>query len=153
MSETKFRDGDIFFWQYKNPPKEYAYWCKSQKAIVRNGLLIDTYWSDNSSERAIDPDRCILEYKGNETELVKIQHHDVWCYEPEDIIDMRHANSPRDFVYVKPTAKRSVKRMIEQLVYERERAECDIRMSQHKIERINAALERVTSGDTAGYFP
>lgn len=154
------REGDIYFWRWKDgqSPKllgssDYAYWCKSQKAIVRKGLLIDTYWTDMSSDRAIDPERVELEYKGNESELRRISEEEISYHLWEDVVDMRHANDSRAGIFVKPGAVRSAARIMEFLRYRRERREADIRYANNDIERIDKALARVQAGDVGGYFP
>ena len=132
---------------------DYCYHCRSQKAVVVNGRLLDTFWGDNSSDRAIDPARLDLRYMGNANELRKINEHEIPYYEEEDIVDMRHSNSSRETVYAQPTAKRSKRRILEHLKYKRERAESEIRWAANTIERLDQAIDRVNGGDVEGYFP
>ncbi len=160
---VELREGDIYFWhwsdaerekrlKYNNGSYQLTYWCMSQKAIVRNGRLIDTYWSDMSSERAVDPQRVVLDYKGNEATLKKISPWEADYYEPEDVVDMRHANSSRDVVYVKPSAERSKDRMIELLKYQRERCESAIRSANWNIEKIDEALAQAQRGELENLY-
>jgi len=157
--EAPLKEGDIYFWRWREGAEprlhgssQYSYWCKSCKAIVRKGLLLDTYWTDMSSDRAIDPARVVLEYKGNEATLRKIPEWDIPYYEPDDVVDMRHANDARGPVYVKPEAKRSAARILEHLRYVRERNESKISWAQSSIQRIDEEIARVEGGDTDGYF-
>lgn len=50
MENIILKEGDIFKWFYKND-LEYrrnnqntAYWCMDNQCVVRDGVLIDTYW-------------------------------------------------------------------------------------------------------------
>lgn len=158
------REGDIYFWRwsdaqlenrlkYNNGSYSLVYWCKSQIAIVRDGLLIDTYWSDRSSERAIDPNHVVLTYQGNESELKKIPDYEIPYYEPTDVVDMRHSNGSREPVYVKPNAQRSKDRILEHLGALRNETESEISYRIRKLERLAVAIERVSKGDVDGYFP
>lgn len=147
-------DGYIYFWRYTEERdaairkhRHDPYWCKSRIAIVRNGLLIDTYWSDQTSDRAIGPDEVDADFKGNEATLRKINHWETDYYEPDDIIDTRHANHSGAPVYVKSDAARSKARILEHLAYKRERAESAIRSANWDIERIDKTIADVTAGN------
>lgn len=143
-------EGDVFFWEWKDPQDDrrpYAYHCYSCIAVVKGGLLIDTYWHDMSSDRAIDPARVTLDLKGN---LATLEHINPWTaryYRPEDVVDMRHANSSGADVYVKPGAKRDPDIMRELGEYLIQRAESEIRMAGSRIDMIKASLKRIDDGD------
>lgn len=82
---NNLKEGDIYKWYYKNDA-EYrrnnsstAYWCMDNRCVVRDGELVDTYWSGVDSEypssnsHYLDPDRVDLEFicNVNDVEFIK----------------------------------------------------------------------------------
>lgn len=153
LATVQLTEGDIYFWRWKTPREHMPYHCYSQKAIVRKGRLLDTFWYDMTSDRAINPAHLDLVYQGNENELRKINEWEIDYYEHEQVVDMRHSNSSGAPVYVQANAVRSQSRMLEYLKYKREREESKIRMAQHTIERIDEAIAKVSEGQLDGYLP
>lgn len=142
---TDLNEGDVFFWSWKD--LERSYHCYSRRAIVKDGRLIDTYWGDMTSDRAINSESVVLEFEGNLATLERINHWEARYYRREDVVDMRHPNATRAEVYVKPGAKRDGAIMRELGLYLIERAEGDIRMASHRIEMLKESLKRIDEGD------
>lgn len=152
------QNGDVYFWRWNDAELEkrlkhnsgsysLTYWCRSQKAIVRNGFLIDTYWHDLSADKALNPELLTLEYKGNESTLRPINHWEEKYYEPDDVVDMRHPNDTTSGkVYVKPDAKRSQARILEHLNYVREKELAAIKCANWSIESIDKQIAEVNAG-------
>jgi len=142
---TTLTEGDVFFWSWRD--LERSHHCYSRIAIVKDGRLIDTYWGDMSSDRAIDPEKADLEFKGNLATLEEINPWRARYYRREDVVDMRHANSDRAPVYVKPGAQRDPEVMRELGRYMIERAESEINMARYRIESIEKSLRCIDAGD------
>jgi hypothetical protein len=112
----KFRDGDVYKWghndryyaeQERLPPTHRTaepYWCMSRFAVVRGGVLCDTFWSHKPKD---------ITYKLGMIDLVRLGNlADYECltsahqyFEPEDILDLRHSNGGT--VWVRRGAKQS----------------------------------------------
>jgi hypothetical protein len=123
-------DGDIYFWRYADEAgRSYSelYHCKSRKAVVIDGRLVDTFWSSSSDGTVLDPSRVVLEFKGNTANLRTIREWEVKYYDEQDVVDMRHSNSWRTEIYVK--ADESV-----------------IRCAEYKLELLAQSLTDVMDG-------
>ena len=151
MNAPILRDGDIYFWRWTPEVEErrgqYAYHCKSRKAVADNGRLIDTYWGRGNTEYALDFGDIDAVFQGNETDLRRIDRWTIDYYDPEDIVDLAHPNNSGAPVYIKPDATRSAARILEHLNYRREQAEYQIRSAQRNIELIAENIARVEAGD------
>lgn len=141
-------DGDIYFWRYRDDVKlsSEPYHCKSRKAIVIDGRLIDTFWSNSSYGTVLDPDHVILDFKGNKNDLRQIREWEAKYYDQDDVVDMRHSNSMRAEIYVKKGAIRSRDALLEQIAEMRRAAESDIRYAQYRLERLAKAEADVMAG-------
>ena len=145
-------EGDVFFWAWKDPQRSYH--CYSRVAIVKSGRLIDTYWHDMSSDRAIDSGSVDLDFQGNLATLEQINPWQARYYRREDVVDMRHPNASGAAVYVKPGAKRDPAIMRELGEYLIERSESEIRMARSRNDMIKEALASIDAGDIASVeFP
>ena len=143
------KDGDIYFWRWKDSiSRPYAYHCYSQKAVVVKGTLRDTYWHDYemSGERILPLDKVDLTYMGNRDEMTAIQRHEAAYYKPDDVVDMAHANASRAPVYIKPGAERDPATMMAFLEYKIEREESSIRSATNSIERLRKDIQAVQEG-------
>lgn len=141
------RDGDIYFWSWSVPESHsFGYHCWARKAIVKNGVLRDTYWH-GSGEKELNLDIVNIEYQGNIHEMTEISKHEVDYYRPEDVVDMRHANSGRASIYVKPGASRDAKIMRKHIDYRIERAKGEIRSAESLIERLMEARAEIDVGN------
>jgi hypothetical protein len=160
MTDTKFKDGDIFKWRWKDDDRHMdcgpyrSYHCKSQIAVAKDGQLFDTFWGDWSSDRVINLDKVIITFLGNENEMEKINECDAQFYKGEDIVDMNHSNNTRAPVYLKPGAKRDAETMRAVIEHELSDQECTIRSATNKAERLRAALTVIEDGrlDEVGYI-
>ena len=135
-------NGDIYFWSWKDSDKSYH--CKSRKAIVKDGVLLDTYWWP--PDYTVTLDGVDLTYKGNIYLLDEIRHYDIEYYRPEDVVDMRHPNSSTAKVFVRAGAKRDALVMKEVARLQIERSQSEIRMATARIKWINEAIAAIDDG-------
>lgn len=155
---AEHRDGDIFSWRYKparlETLKKYGdpYWCKSMIAVCYKGIPFDTYWGDGADGRAIHEDDVDLVLLGNLNDCTKIQAYDLPYYDSADVIDMRHPNSSSAPIYLKNGAKRSRDAMLEYATYKAERAQSDLQSAVSAIERWNAVIKQIESGEIDGVW-
>lgn len=149
------RDGDIFRWSYKQPKDFMPYHCCSQIAIVRNGILQDTYWSGNDGRCWTPADaeaKLELRFIANFDEIEKTLEDVRAYYDPADIVDLGHSNNDRrQHVYLRKGAKRSPTVMRETLQYAIERTESDIKWAQRNVAEYRETLAKVEAGDTTVY--
>ncbi len=110
--DEALKDGAIYFWQWKNYEERGVapYWCQSQKAIVEDGRLIDTYWHSGNNT-ILDLNQVDAEYQGNINEMSVVQKYDAHYYKSDDLVDMRHPNDPSGVIYLKPDSTKDVKTM------------------------------------------
>lgn len=145
----ELNEGDIFFWSYPDTGHVSIfdrYHCKSRKAIVQNGMLIDTFWSSPSSEHRIDPDSVVLDFKGNLSTLEEIRAYEACYFRPEDIVDMRHSNQPRAKVYRRAEATRDVEVMRAEAARLTELCHAQIRRANSSLEWIERDLRLIDAG-------
>ena len=141
------KEGDIFFWQWKNLDGRFApSHCRSHKAVVKNGVLRDTFWSSNG-EGALCLEDVETEYQGNIHEMTEIPEHKIAYYRVEDIVDMRHSNHGRAPIYLKAGATLNAKVMRAHAQYQIERSEGEIQMAENRIERLNEAVAKIDAGN------
>lgn len=140
----KMKEGDIFFWVWRNPDIR-SYHCKSQKAVVQNGRLKDTFWF--GSEGALNLKDIKTRYQGNMHEMTAILPSTIPYHKPGDIVDMRHANLSDAPVYLKAGAKRDQGAMRAHAKYLIDRSESDIRMAEDRIKRFKEALIVIEVGE------
>lgn len=148
------REGDIYRWKYKPDIEEArgglggfgAYHCKSQTAIFDGKYLLDTFWGDYSTDRAIDPKRVVLKLVGNKNDLIELTDNEAY-YDPADLVIMRHSNDSRAKTLVKPDAKRSADVMRKLLVEKRGEAEREILSASRDLERLAVVAHRLESGE------
>lgn len=148
---TELREGQIFRWRWADEEKHHegqrvggSYHCKSQIAIVKNGRLLDTYWSDGGEE-ALDPSKVILT-PWCDISWPTISRHDVPLYDAADIADTRHPNSSNAPIYLRPGAQRSPAAILAELDHRKELAESDMRVAQSRLERYEEMRALVAAG-------
>lgn len=146
-----FKEGDIFYWHYKDKPTDGAwgvYHCKSQIAVMRNGLLVDTYWSGYSDSTRFKPGdgRIELRFISNIEDLEPKDEMVANYYDDAEIVNLNHANSSRGNFYIRKGAKRSPEKMIEAIRYKKEKAEAEIRSANWTIERLDKSLKEINDG-------
>lgn len=167
MSETEWRDGDVFSWRYREEPKDWtgAYWCCTRIAIaVSDSVIRDIFWAhiDGHSvrfhggfrwwERDEARDRLVLEFKGNLDEFDAIADFNLPMYNSADILDLRHSNSSQKQVYLRKGAKRSQATMLIEVNYRLEKAEGEIRSAQWQIERLSKEKAKIEAGELDGVY-
>lgn len=144
------RDGDIYFWKYADDiGKSYSelYHCKSRKAVVINGRLIDTFWSSSSDGAVLEPSRVVLDFKGNKADLRTIREWEVKYYNEDDVVDMRHSNSSCAEIYVKAGARRSRGAMLKHIAEMEDEQESAIRSAEYKLELLAKSRADVLAGN------
>lgn len=148
MSEMK--EGDVFRWRYKpgtalSSNYTSAYWCKSCIAIFKDGFLGDTYWGE-SDRRAIREDDVDLTFLGNLGDYEDMKPKGRHFYDPDDILDLSHANDTRRKLLLKKGAKMSPATLIKHCQYKIERAESEMRSAEREIERMRQAIADIEAG-------
>lgn len=136
-------EGQIWRWRYKEDDR--SYWCKSRIAVVKNGRLIDTYWSDLSSEHEVRVADVDLTFLCDQT-WPAIRAWEVAYYDAADIADTRHANSSRASVYLRPGAQRSAAAILTEIEQREETARSEISMAQHRLASMAKARDLVAAG-------
>lgn len=122
-SMSTIKDGDIFRWRYKDEKPEHRrewgrYHCKSQIAVAKNGILIDTYWDgsppSNSGVWTYEMAERDLALKliGNFADLEQRPEYHAAYYDDADIVNLNHPNSSRDNFYIRKGAQRSRDKML-----------------------------------------
>lgn len=143
-------DGDIYFWRYADEvgrSRSDMYHCKSMKAVVANGRLVDTFWSTASDGTVLDPSRVVLEFKGNKADLRTIREWEVKYYDAQDVVDMRHSNSSGAEIYVKAGALRSRDAMLKHIAQMEDEQESAIRSAKYRLELLAKSREDVMAGN------
>lgn len=136
----EWKDGDIFWWRYKEGKQPTfghdPYWCKAMKGVVKNGRLVDAYWSSESTSFSAEEaaERLDLEYKGNINEMEPIQHYEVRYYEDADVVDMTHSNNTKATCYRRKGAQRSMSKALAVLHEKRQQAKSELDMALHRLE-------------------
>lgn len=146
MARHQMRDGDIYFWSWKNASERFMpYHCCARIAVVKNGVLLDTFWH-GSDNKVITRKVATLTYKGNVDEMRTIHEGEIDYYRHEDVVDMRHPNDSRAPIYVKKEASRNAARMTERLLWRLESERSKISFAEGQIAELEDALEKVASG-------
>lgn len=120
-----FREGDIYRWSWNDSIlklKELEknsgtlYWCCSRIGVVRNGILIDTYWGENNQhnktfnrDEAIE--KLVIQFVANFSDLTSAQPGDRAYYLDNDCIDLNHPNSSRGNFYIRKNAVKNINKM------------------------------------------
>ena len=145
----EIKNNDIYLWSYKELPDKdsytTSYWCKSQIARGKGGVLYDTYWEDFRSPLNLEKVNVI--YKGNTDEMESIDPSSTVFYNPDEVVSLRHANNSRQKVYIKQDAKRSPSHTRHYLEYASKKYEYDISWAKRMLEEIEQGLKDVESGD------
>ena len=145
------KDGDIYFWSFKEVDLdrgyEFTYWCKSRKAVVWDGRIIDTYWNTlGSDDYIVHPNEVNLEYQGNTNEMTVIDRWETEYYTPDNIVSMAHPNNSGGPIYLKPGSKKNVKVMTEYLKRKIDEANSEIRSRTREIQRVKDKLILLGNG-------
>lgn len=160
MTAKSFKEGDIFRWRWTEEVEKrrysegvhMAYWCKSRIAVIKDGVLQDTYWGSSDSS-VLDPAEVILDFQGNANEMRTIPSGEEVFYRPEDIMDMGHPNNSRAPVYVKGNATRDrevMKEYYDDKIVEFER---ELSFIRDRLARCNEVRNAVVRGELDGCLP
>ena len=139
------RDGDVYFWTWLSQKDFMPYHCWAGKAIVKDGQLRDTFWS--TEQKVLKMQDVDAQYQGNIHDMTEIREHEISYYRSEDVVDMRHSNSTRAKIYIKPGVARNADAMREHINYRIECAESTIRSQQSLIERLAEAKSAIDAGN------
>jgi hypothetical protein len=161
------REGDICKWKWKpelgrNNWGEFGdYHCKSQVAIVHEGIPLDTYWMNfgssfkqegwadsRSGAHSVCTNSADFELIANLQDLEEIRHGDEIYYRRSEIVDLRHTNSSSAPVYKRAGATKSLDVMRELLDKKIQGCDDQIRSAEHAKQRYLEQREKLVSGDT-----
>jgi len=139
-SGNDMKEGDIYSWSYKDLTGRGSapYWATSRIAKVRDGLLSDTYWGDNSynnkswTEDSLD--QIELSFIANINGITPIEKFSAIKYDASDIVDLSHPNSS-DQYFIRKGATPSKDKC-------RKVLEAYIDHHVGKIEQLQADIER-----------
>ncbi|HHZ94910.1 MAG TPA: hypothetical protein EYN67_04970 [Flavobacteriales bacterium] len=146
MNELK--EGDVFKWAYnektingKFSGRDYTsiYWCQSQIGIVKDGRLVDTYWSmGNDRSFSLEDIRNDLDviYQANMSELVEAKPEERAYYPDTCCFDFNHPNSTRGNFYLVKGARKSVSKMKRVMQRQKHDLESSIRSTLMDIEQL-----------------
>jgi len=148
---SEFLDGQIYTWKWADPKRDAdsgpyrSYHCKSQIAVVKGGLLIDTFWGDMTPDRSVDPDAVIATLVADQS-WEKISAWNVPYYAPSDVVDTRHSNNGLAPIYLRPGAVRSHDAIIAEIEKREESARSDIRSAQRQLDWLSAERAKLSAG-------
>lgn len=141
---VELKEGQIYRWRWIDQGRSYH--CKSTIAVVKNGLLIDTYWHGETSDHAIAPAEVELTFYADKS-WPTILPESARYYDPEDVRSMAHANTSRATVYLRPGASKNVNAIYREINRQVDEANSEIRGALWKIERMAIARQRVVDGE------
>lgn len=154
------KEGDVFRWSYSDPNIQDRPWgsyhCCSRIAVVRGGMLRDTYWigGDNRSFGLDDLPRLELKRLGNLSELEPHMEYDADYYDDADIVDLNHANSTRGNFYIRKGAVRSSAKMLATARSRLEQALSDERTAARRAAELRAIVSGIETGEELpSYIP
>ncbi len=157
----KIKPNDIYRWSYSADfikGRFEPYWAVSRYAICRafsDGELYleDSFWSCGDNRRFyqddVDNGHVELKFLGNFDELEKLNDNPEY-YKPEDIVNLNHANSSRDNIYIRKGATRDIN-IIRKLIQDSiESQEIKIQSLQKTIELNKKQLNNLTEDNKGG---
>lgn len=156
---NNWKQGDVFRWCYNAAMEKKlnhrdnggtTYWCKACIAIVQeDGRAMDIYWSSKSSNMHFTPcyaeENLELIYLGNLNDYEEHKPYMRACYKDEDCIDIRHANSFSDNIYIRKDAKQCNEKKRKIIQRSKLKLEKEIQFQLSQIKRYQELL------DTKGY--
>lgn len=156
------REGDIYRWSYRDPKtdmRQYgSYHCCSRIAIVRNGLLKDTYWgayagSDGRSFGQDDVHTLDLTFVANLSDLEIAAEYQADYYDDADIVDLNHSNSSRGNFYLRKGAVRSQDKILAVARQRLAEAESAERTAARRSEELRGIIMHIEDGEAITYIP
>lgn len=151
----EIKEGDIFRWRYRDEkPEELGpyrrYHCRSQIAVARDGLLVDTFWcgfQDNANwPYAVAAAKLELTYIGNFSDLDCHAEYMGQYFDDADCVNLNHSNSTKGNFYIRKGAKRSEAKMREVIAAEIEKEAAAIRVARSHIECLQDELAKIDGG-------
>lgn len=145
------KKGDIFRWHYKNIEDKFTpYHCCSCIAEFDGKRLRDTFWfgmSEGRSWTAKEAELILnLDFIANRSNLVEAKDDAELYYRPEDIVNLRHANSSTIPLYTRCGAVRSKEIMKETLARIIEKSKRDIEWATRRITEANSYQKCLDAG-------
>jgi hypothetical protein len=155
-----FKNNDVIRWWYSEDELKRrnhgnnngtTYWCMSQLAIFKDGFFRDTFWwhgSDNKKIYLKELENVIeFKYLGNLDDYEK--HSNPYeRYNPDDILNLNHANNSRDNIYLKKGAKidrnvveKNLKEELDKVISEASYYTRRIESMNQKIEEFNETTD------------
>lgn len=157
----EIKDGDIFYWKYKDDEtyrakhsgSGTAYWCLDQQcfATERSGViyLIDTYWTDYSAEYLgsetsyVYPDKVDLELVCNLKDIEFINDYEAQDY--DKVYNLSRQKHCYKKYAIDKGAQPSKSAILKKLERQLQRAHEDLRSAQWSIERIKKDIEELNN--------
>lgn len=147
----ELKDGQIYRWQWRDPVRDAdrgpyrSYHCKSTIAVVKNGLLIDTFWCDMSPDNAVRLEDVALTYLCDQS-WPTISQWQIPYYASDDVVDTRHSNHSGAPIYLRPGAKRNADRIRQEIEYREERERSAIRSAENGLRWLAEARALLDAG-------
>lgn len=156
-------EGDIFRWNYRDPNTNNGnygdYHCCSRIAIVKNGLLRDTFWqigesfSDGRSFGIEALSKLELTRVANMSELVPAKEYEADYYDDADIVNLNHSNSTRGNFYLRKGAVRSREKMLEAARNNLDRSTANERSAARLSEELREVISKLEADQMVFYIP
>lgn len=147
-NDEPLREGDIYRWSWRPDSRESRafepYHCRAQIAVVRGGRLLDTYWAPGGDGDDL-AGRVDWVRVANLDDLKASDPSAHECYEPRDVVDLRHKNG--GVVYVRKGAEPSVRVQIESWTRKRDEARARAESCQRQIDWLVAQSGRPSTAE------
>ncbi len=164
-AQTELQEGDIYRWEWIDPPDHEPYWGKTQRALVINGKLFDLFrvhhgsrfieggWGPSCSrDDALPVDDIHITLIANINHMNEIPHGDEKYYDPDDVIDLRNSNNSLAPLYTRNGAVKSAKKIEERIRDKLNKAESDREFLDRKIKDLQEKLAHIESGGSLDKF-
>lgn len=153
-----FREGDVYRFSYSQEARDRAHgdlhWCFDGQVVVRNGLLVDTYWAGTeatartSDARVVKPSEGTLTFVCNLSDVQDIRESECRYYADEDVINLSWQHGCYRRYVIRKGTQRSAAKMLawldEQIANHKRCIASDIR----EVERLVEQRVKVEAGDT-----
>jgi hypothetical protein len=153
LEKLGFGEGSIYRWRWADEKRDAdrgsygSYHCCSMWAVVRNGLLVDTFWHGQGDNKVLDPEQVVLTFVAHPDDLVETKSYDIPYYRPDDIVDMRHSNNSSGPIYRRKDAKRDAATMLEYVERKAEDARYQMESAARTIQDMNEKAEKIRRGE------
>lgn len=152
----ELREGDVYHWRYTDARlKRFTlggdpYWCTDQQAVVRDGKLLDTYWSFGrcGDSRVIDPADVDLTFVCNINDVREVRHEsETKPYGESDVFNLSYQHGCYKKFAVRKGAERSADRMLREIAAKVEALNSDITFAKRNLEHLAEMRAQVEAGD------